>query len=111
MTGNNNISIRSRDFWFKVVQMGQQNWALVDTFSKGQATIYFLSDLGEVFDKLSSASLELAHQELLANGFARYANDERVKELLLPPGEPFAEGSHPNGPIYSSGRFWQKNRQ
>lgn len=101
------VLVRSRDFWFKVVDMLQQNWALVDADDDGSAVIYFVSDTSDVFDRLSFASVDAAMEGLLANGFRRFAEDAEAQSFIRPPDGPFGEGAHPNGPIYSSGRFWR----
>lgn len=65
------VEIHSRDYWVKVIEMLQQNWALIDPeYEKGQVRIYFFLD-------------------------------------LVPPAPPFYRDEHPNGPIYSSGKFWR----
>ena len=46
------MSIQSRDFWVKVVDMLQQNWALIEP-EGSKVTIYFFHDLGGVFDELT----------------------------------------------------------
>ena len=35
------ISITSRDYWFKVVGMLQQNWALIENVSADGCRVYF----------------------------------------------------------------------
>jgi hypothetical protein len=43
----------------------------------------------------------------LRKGFNRYNTEETEKEFIGNPEPPFWESRHPNGAIYSSGRFWQ----
>ena len=105
MTGNR-VEIKSRDFWIKVVEMLQQNWALIDDHSDGGVIIFFISDGSEVFDKLKFDSFEEAIQALRRNGFSRYLDDKESQKFISPPKYPFFKGNHPNGPIYSSGQFW-----
>jgi ADP-ribosyl-[dinitrogen reductase] hydrolase len=100
------VEIASRDFWVKVVGMLEQNWALVDDAENGGGLVLFVSDRSEVFDRLSCLSRQAAEDGLRLNGFRRFAGDARLREFLAPPGPPFREGLHPNGPIYSSGRLW-----
>ncbi len=38
------VKIHSRDYWVKVVEMLQQNWALIDQESHGKAVVYFVHD-------------------------------------------------------------------
>ena len=100
------VEIRSRDYWFKVVDFLQQNWALVDGTPTGYV-VYFFSDTSGVFDRLSFSSSADAEQALRRNGFARFVEDNQAKEFIDVPQPPFHERPHPNGPIYSSGMFWR----
>jgi hypothetical protein len=101
------VEIRSRDFWFKVVDMLQQNWALVDADERGRATVYFVHDGSGVFDRITLKSVHDAEDALTRNGFRRFAADAKAREFLSPPTPPFVESRHPSGPIYSSGRYWK----
>lgn len=92
------------DFWVKVVGMLEQNWALIVSEPRG-AHIHFINDLGEVFDKITCSSQEEARSSLARNGFRRFARDKQLQRFLSPPAPPFSRGTHPNGAIYSSGRF------
>lgn len=100
------IPIESRDYWFKVIEMLQQNWALIDG-TDGAATIYFVSDTGGVFDEIPFDSVDAAKASLSENGFQRFVDDPKAALFLSPPNPPFTLRAHPNGPIYSSGRFWK----
>lgn len=100
------VAIQSRDYWFKVIDMLQQNWALVDPDSAG-VVVYFVSDSSGVFDEIQFASQEKAAKALERNGFRRFADDSSASSLLRCPAPPFTHRPHPNGPIYSSGRFWK----
>lgn len=100
------VDIRSRDYWFKIVEFLQQNWALIDAESSG-CTVFFLGDTGGVFDRLRFSTVAEAEAALLRNGFTRYETDEKAKEFIRKPDPPFWEGAHPNGAIYSSGRHWR----
>jgi hypothetical protein len=53
-----------------------------------------------------STSVE-AEEALQRNGFRRYADDPKSQEFIGAPKPPFHRRAHPNGPIYSSGRFWK----
>ncbi len=99
------INIQSRDFWFKVIDMLQQNWALIETEESG-VTVYFISDSGGVFDELSFPNSKAAVEALRRNRFGRYAEDPEAGDFMQPPAPPYHCHPHPNGPIYSSGRFW-----
>jgi hypothetical protein len=102
------VEIQSRDYWVKVVEMLQQNWALIDPAAKDEGVIvYFVHDRSGVFDRLTFPSKEAAEAALRRNGFSKFGDDPRIGEFLTPPLPPFREAKHPNGPIYSSGRFWR----
>jgi hypothetical protein len=103
---NETISIQSTDYWFKVIEMLQQNWALIELSTEG-VKVYFVSDTSGVFDAMLFDSTEEAEAALLLNGFRRFATDEHAASFLRCPQPPFTASSHPNGPIYSSGRFWK----
>ena len=101
------ISIQSEDFWVKVVEMLQHNWALIEPETAGGFRVYFIGDTSGVFDEIVFGSAEQAADALQRNGFRRYAGSEDVQSFLRPPSAPFHRRAHPNGPIYSSGRFWK----
>jgi len=102
------VRIQSRDFWVKVVEMLQQNWALIEP-EGGSVTVYFIHDLGGVFDQLTFDSLREAQMALRSNGFRRHDELLSLAEIVQPPVEPFHRTQHPNGPIYSSGRCWAES--
>ena len=100
------VEISSRDYWFKIVEFLQQNWALIDETPDG-CVVFFFGDTSGVFDRLTFLSVEEAETALRRNGFARFAEDKKAQEFIAIPEPPFYESSHPNGPIYSSKRFWR----
>ena len=100
------VSIQSRDYWFKVVDMLQQNWALADEMPGG-VTVFFFGDTSEVFDEMRFDSAETAESALRINGFRRLTEGADAKLFLRSPEPPFIRRPHPNGPIYSSGRYWR----
>lgn len=100
------VTITSRDYWFKIVEFLQQNWALVDPDERG-VTVRFIGDTSGVFDEIVFSSSEEADHALARNGFRRLADDEKAQSFLRPPEPLFVRRPHPNGPIYSSGRFWR----
>jgi len=101
------IKIRSRDYWVKIVEMLQQNWAVVEEQSDGKITVYFITDMSDVFDEIKFDSEQSAYGSLKRNGFKLYAEDKEVQSFLSPPKPPFYKRDHMNNPIYSSGRFWR----
>jgi len=99
------VEIKSRDYWFKVVDFLQQNWALIDEVEDG-AIVWFFNDTSGVFDEMTFRSLGEAVDALAGNRFQRYADQPEVAEFIRVPMPPFYQSEHPNGRIYSSGRFW-----
>lgn len=100
------VEISSRDYWFKIVEFLQQNWALIDETPDG-IVVWFFGDTSGVFDRLTFATAEEAKSALLRNGFRRYVEDPGAKDFIGIPPPPFFLRPHPNGPIYSSGRYWK----
>ena len=39
------VAIQSSEFWVKLVEMLQQNWALIDEGPGGAARVFFVTDL------------------------------------------------------------------
>ena len=104
---NESVEIISRDFWFKVVEMLQQNWALLDIFPDGSCKVFFVDDGSGVFDEIEFGSVHYAVASLTRNGFKRYAGNLKAQSFICPPDPPFIRRTHPNGPIYSSGKYWK----
>jgi hypothetical protein len=101
------VELNNDDFWVKVVDMLQQNWAVIKP-EVGAVRVYFISDASGVFDEIAFPSAEQAADALRRNGFRRYADTLDLQSFLRPPSAPFHRRPHPNGAIYSSGRFWKK---
>lgn len=101
---NTQVDIRSDDYWFKVVDFLQQNWALVEQRAE-HARVWFLDDLGGVFDQIDFQSGEAATEALVRNGFERLRLTRGWAPK--PPAGPFTTAEHSNGKIYSSGRYWR----
>ena len=104
---NQVVAIHNTDYWVKVVDFLQQNWALIDQDSDGRARIFFINDTSGIFDELAFESPNHAREALMANRFREFSNSPDLQSHLHPPLAPFHRTSHPNGPIYSSGRFWK----
>jgi hypothetical protein len=102
------VSLDNDDFWVKVVEFLQQNWAVIERQAAGGVRVHFVGDTSGVFDEISFPSAEQAADALRRNGFSRHANSLDLQSFLRPPSAPFHRRPHPNGPIYSSGRFWKK---
>lgn len=102
------VEIQSRDYWFKVVEMLQQNWALIEpSQSSRSCVVYFIGDTSGVFDQIEFTGIAEAEKQLRINGFSKYEDNEDAKQFIVPPPPPFHRSVHPNGTIYSSGRLWK----
>jgi len=95
----------ARDPWFKIVEFLQQNWAVV-VERNGSVLVVFYGDTCGVFDELEYTSRVEAEAALTRNGFAKYLEAKDAKGFIALPRGDFQERAHPNGRIYSSGRFW-----
>ena len=83
------VEIRSRDYWFKIVEFLQQNWALIDEDATGPScTVFFFGDTSGVFDRLRFASVAAAEVALLRNGFKPYDSDPKAPEFIAKPEPP-----------------------
>jgi hypothetical protein len=107
---NEKVPIRSRDYWFKVIEMLKQNCALIDADATGEV-VYSFGDKSGVFDEMRFPSQDRAMSALQTNGFRRFADDANASSILRCPETPFNRRPHPNGPTYSSGRLWKTTAQ
>lgn len=98
---------KNADSWVKVVGMLQQNWALIGEGPGKAARVHFITDTSGVFDEIAFTSTEAATEALVRNGFKRFAEQPDLQTVLRAPSPPFHHTEHPNGPIYSSGRYWR----
>ena len=90
------IEIASRDYWVKIVEFLQQNWAPIAPGSNADVTVYFMHDRSGVFDRLSFHNREEAEAALARNGFERFAANPNLRTFLIPPRAPFHEDDHDN---------------
>jgi hypothetical protein len=107
----NIIEISNTDYWVKVVEFLQQNWALIENSpDSSTCTIYFIHDGSGMFDSMQFPSERKAITALKRNGFERHSSkDNEFQECIPAPQPPFYETEHPSGRIYSSGLFWRKH--
>lgn len=89
--------------WVKIIGMLQQNWAGIHE-EHDKSVIYFFDDHGGIFDRIDVKTTRSAEQALLRNGFELFQSHHA--EFLTRPGPRFRWSRHPNGNIYSSGRYW-----
>lgn len=106
----NEIEINSDDYWMKVVDFLQENWALIEK-KNDKYVVYFLASdyktLTKVFDQITFETLEDAQKSLLFNGFNLYSESKEFQKMTGTPVKPFRIADHPNGKIYSSGKYWK----
>ncbi|WP_462326141.1 hypothetical protein [Desulfoplanes sp.] len=94
----------ARNPWFKIVDFLQQNWAVVID-RKDDVLVVFYGDTCGVFDEMSFSYRSEAENALRNNGFSKYLDDMDAQEFISLPSGEFVERPHPQGKIYSSGRF------
>ena len=95
------------NLWVKIVEMLQLDWAAVEPKGDG-VRLSFINDTGGVFDQVMFSSKAEAVQALRRSVFGQFNEEPDLQKSLTPPTPPFRSGTHPNGPIYSSDRFWQR---
>ena len=95
----------SKDPWFKIVEFLQQNWAVVIEREK-DVLVVFYGDTCGVFDEMPFPTRNDAERALRRNGFSKFMDDKEAQQFIGLPRGRFTERPHPNGRIYSSGRFW-----
>ncbi len=93
------------DPWFKIVEFLQQNWAIVME-RQDDVLVVFYGDTCGIFDEISFHTRKEAEAALKKNGFSKYMEDNKARKFIGLPRGKFEEQPHPNGRIYSSGRFW-----
>jgi len=99
------IVILRNTYWVKIVSFLQQNWAAIDDLPGSSGVrIWFFSDASGVFDFIDYPSRDAARRALRINGFSVWTAQE--SDFIGRPSPPFSWRSHPNGKIYSSGRYW-----
>ena len=99
------IETANEDYWFKIVEFLQQNWAVIEPEGSGFKILFF-DDCSGIFDSIKFDSLEDAETALKRNGFGKYNEDQEAHDFIAKPKAPFRGGAHLNNSIYSSGRFW-----
>jgi hypothetical protein len=50
---NDPIAIQNTDLWVKIVEMLQQNWAVIEAEDAEAVRVYFISDTSGVFDEMA----------------------------------------------------------
>ena len=97
------INTSSRLPWIKIFGMLNQSWAYVDDCAGGKARIWFVKDLGDVFDLIDSPSRADAEAALVANDWDKYTRKMLDCESSI--GVPERPFKWAQSPIYSSGEF------
>ena len=104
------IHIENRIYWIKILELLQQNWAIIEPSPRGPSgacEVFFIDDNSCVFDKLRFASSREAEAGLARNGFRRYEPDPQMLQHIPPPSPPFYESEDCQTFVYSSGRYWR----
>ena len=99
------IETANEDYWIKVVEFLQQNWAVIEPEGSGFKILFF-DDCSGIFDSIEFDSLEGAETALKRNGFGKYNEDQEAHDFIGKPKAPLRGGAHLINSIYSSGRFW-----
>jgi hypothetical protein len=94
-------------YWVKPIHFLNKNWALVET-SAGNATVHFINERSEIFDRIEFCSEHEAIAELDLNGFRPLSGHEDPFYYDIPH-PPYAAGTpYLSGPRYSLGEYWMK---
>lgn len=104
------LKIQSNQYWYKIVEFLQTNWALIDEQANGTARVWFINDNSGVFDSMFFETLEAAVDGLMNNGFDLFSENPDAAKFLTPPEGPYKREPHPNGHIYSEGKFWNAGK-
>ena len=99
------VKVIRKTYWVKIVSFLQQNWAAIDDLPGSSGVrIWFFSDTSGVFDFIDYPSREAARMALRVNGFSVFTAEKF--DFIARPEPSFKWRAHPNGEIYSSGRYW-----
>jgi len=79
MTVNNLKQINSTNYWFKIVEFLQTNWALIEEYEDGRTIVSFIDDTSGSFDEIIFPSLKQAVSELIDNGFDLSSQAQHVR--------------------------------
>jgi hypothetical protein len=94
------------EFWVKIVEMLQQNWAAMEPDPTSGVRVYFISDTSGVFDEITFPSTSAASVALNRNGFRRFASAPDLQSFLRQRSAPFCRAIHPKArsiPLAASG--------
>ena len=99
---------KAEDYWFKVVDMLQQTWALIEILENDTATIYFFDDRSRIFDRMKFDNINDAEVGLKRNGFSRYSDGSEAQQFIAKPAAPEIDKDQTfSSGIYSSGKYWK----
>lgn len=96
----------ANDPWFKIVEFLQQTWAVLIE-QDDTVLVVFYGDTCGVFDQISFDDQQTGEAALRRNGFSKYKDDPKAQEFIALPDDEFHVFHHPNGFIYSSGKYWR----
>jgi len=75
---NERVPTENEDFWVKVVDMLQRNWAVIEPETAGRVRVYFIEDVSQLCDRLD----ERAKSRLMA-ATPELQHDLRVAVIVL----------------------------
>ena len=96
------IETKARGCWIKIFGMLNQSWAYVDDCAAGKARIWFVDDLGGVFDLIDTPSRADAEAALASNDWDKYSIEEFG--FVGRPERPFKWSRFAGEGIYSTGK-------
>jgi len=97
------ITVHSPTLWVKVFGMLNQSWAAIDDLPSGGVRIWFIDDLGSVFDKIDYPMRQAALDALHRNGW-HVAKQDFIIAAGRPDSNHFWNNHGPKH--YSSGQYW-----
>jgi ABC-type phosphate/phosphonate transport system ATPase subunit len=99
---------KTEDYWFKVVDMLQQNWALIELLENSTAAVYFFDDRSRIFDRMEFDNKNVAEVGLKRNGFSRFSDNSEAQQFIAQPAAPETDKDQTfSSGIYSSGEYWK----
>lgn len=93
------VEIRSRDYWFKIVEFLQQNWALIDDTPDG-CVVFFIGDNSGIFDRLAFLSVEEAKRLFAEMALLYFRRTKRHRVSLLFRNRRFMNGRTQTGRFF-----------
>ena len=103
MVGETLETPKLKEWYVKPIEMLCNNWAYI---KQNECEVYFVRDIGVIFDYLKFDSIGTAHKKLLKNGFIKLITDKEALKYIVPPETIVDAGEYSREPIYSTGEYW-----